>query len=44
MAIPVTIELGEAGLDPAVQRLRGVFSPLRDSLEKLPDGIDEILP
>ena len=39
MNIPVVIQLGPAGLDPAVQRLRGVFTPLRDLLDKLPDGI-----
>ncbi len=29
MDVPVSIRLGEAGLDPAVERLRAVFRPLR---------------
>ncbi|MGD1995157.1 MAG: hypothetical protein PVH62_00135 [Anaerolineae bacterium] len=40
MDIPVSIQLGEAGLEPAVQRLRDVFAPLRLALERLPDGIE----
>jgi hypothetical protein len=40
MEVPVHIELGEAGLDPAVQRLRGVFVPLREQVDNLPDGIE----
>lgn len=39
MAIPVTIQLGPAGLDPAVQRLRDVFVPVRALMESLPDEI-----
>jgi hypothetical protein len=39
MAIPVRIQLGEAGLSPAVQRLRDVFTPVRVLIESLPDGI-----
>ncbi len=39
MHIPVSIQLGEAGLDPAVEQLRGVFSPLSDILNQIPDGI-----
>lgn len=39
MTVPVEIELGEAGLDPAVQQLRAVFLPLREQVDKLPDGI-----
>lgn len=38
MSIPVSIQLGEAGLDPAVQRLRDVFTPVRALVESLPDG------
>ena len=38
MTVPVRIKLGEAGLDPAVQQLRGVFKPLREQIDKLPDG------
>lgn len=37
MTIPVDIQLGEAGLDPVVQRLRGVFTPLQGFLEEVPD-------
>jgi hypothetical protein len=40
MAVPVHIELGEAGLDPAVQDLRAVFPPLREQIEALPDEIE----
>jgi len=39
MAVPVHIELGEAGLDPAVQELRAVFHPLREQIEALPDEV-----
>ncbi len=40
MSVPVHIELGEAGLDPAVQELRAVFYPLKEQIEGLPDGIE----
>ncbi len=40
MTVPVRIELGQAGLGPAVQELRGVFRPLREQIESLPDGIE----
>ncbi|MCK4471547.1 MAG: hypothetical protein KAW49_07135 [Anaerolineae bacterium] len=40
MAVPVHIELGEAGLDSAVQELRGVFQPLKEQIEALPDEIE----
>jgi len=39
MNVPVDIPLGEAGLDPAVQELRGVFQPLSEKLDQLPDGV-----
>lgn len=39
MEIPVTIQLGQAGLDPAVQRLRDVFVPARTLIESIPDRI-----
>ena len=39
MDVPIAIELGEAGLDPAVQDLRAVFRPLRNQIERLPDGL-----
>lgn len=40
MTIPVSIQLGPAGLDPAVQRLREVFVPVRAMVERLPDSSD----
>jgi hypothetical protein len=40
MQIPVHIELGEAGLDPAVQDLRRVFQPVSEMIQGLPDGIE----
>lgn len=39
MEIPVAIQLGPSGLDPAVQRLRDVFVPVRALIEYLPDEI-----
>jgi hypothetical protein len=39
MDVPIAIELGEAGLDPAVQDLRAVFRPLREQIEQLPDSL-----
>ncbi len=39
MDVPVRIKLGEAGLDSAVEDLRGVFRPLKERIESLPDGI-----
>jgi hypothetical protein len=39
MSVPVNIKLGEAGLDPAVQDLRGVFQPVNQMVQSLPDGI-----
>lgn len=39
MTVPVRIQLGEAGLDPAVEELRAVFRPLREQIDGLPDGI-----
>jgi hypothetical protein len=38
MTVPVHIKLGEAGMDSAVQELRGVFLPLKEQIEALPDG------
>jgi len=40
MVVPVHIELGEAGLAPAVQELRGVFQPLKEQIGALPDEIE----
>jgi hypothetical protein len=39
MTVPVNIKLGESGLDPAVQDLRGVFQPVGEIVEGLPQGI-----
>jgi len=38
MTVPVRMKLGEAGLDPAVENLRAVFRPLKEQIERLPDG------
>jgi hypothetical protein len=40
MDVPVHIELGKAGLDPAVEELRAVFRPVRVQMERLPDGVE----
>jgi len=40
MDIPVSIQLGEAGLNPAVQRLRDVFTPVHELMRQLPDGFE----
>ncbi len=40
MTIPVSIQLGEAGLNPAVDQLRGVFTPLSKLVEQIPDGFE----
>jgi hypothetical protein len=40
MDVPVEIELGKAGLDPAVQELREVFRPLRIQVQRLPDTVE----
>jgi len=43
MQVPVTIPLNEAGMGPAITQLRGVFSPIQNTLQKLPDSPEEIL-
>jgi len=40
MPVPVHIQLGQSGLDPAVQQLRAVFQPLKTQVESLPDGLE----
>jgi hypothetical protein len=40
MDVPVQIDLGEAGLAPAVEELRAVFRPVRAQIERLPDGVE----
>ena len=42
MTVPVRIKLGEAGLDPAVEELRAVFRPLKEQVENLPNGIQDL--
>jgi hypothetical protein len=44
MDVGVSIPLGEAGLDPAVQGLRDVFRPLHERVEELPDDVHLDLP
>lgn len=40
MVVPVHIKLGEAGLDPVVQELRGAIQPTKLQIESLPDGLE----
>ena len=40
MTVPVHIVLGEAGLDTAVDELRGALWPVQVQIESLPDGIE----
>jgi hypothetical protein len=40
MTVPVHITLGEAGLGPVVDQLRGALQPVRVQIESLPDGIE----
>ena len=37
MEVPVVIGLNESGMGPAIEQLRGVFSPINVSLQKIPD-------
>jgi len=39
MDVPVAITLGESGLDPVVDDLRGALEPIKTQIERLPDGI-----
>jgi len=39
MNVPVHIELGEAGLDSAVEDPRDAFHPLNAQIDRLPDGV-----
>lgn len=41
MKVPVRLKLGEAGLDPAVEQLRSVFRPLKETVDSIPER-DEI--
>jgi uncharacterized membrane protein len=44
MDIPVTINLNESGMGPAITQLRGVFSPIQTTLQSLPNSPEEVLP
>jgi hypothetical protein len=43
MQVPVEIPLAEAGMAPAIEQLRAVFSPLSSTLQGLPDSTEELL-
>ena len=40
MSVPVHIKLGESGLDSVVRDLRGSIQPVKEQVDKLPDGIE----
>ena len=39
MEVPIHINLGESGLNPVVDELRGAIRPVKEQVESLPDGI-----
>jgi hypothetical protein len=43
MQVPVEIRLAEAGMGPAIEQLRAVFSPLTGALQSLPNSPEELL-
>ncbi len=43
MEVPVEIPLDEAGMGPAIEQLRLVFSPINKFLKSLPNSLAEIL-
>ncbi len=43
MQVPVVIPLDQAGMGPAIENLRGVFSPIQTTIQSLPDSPAEIL-
>ncbi|MEJ5309433.1 MAG: hypothetical protein WHX52_06650 [Anaerolineae bacterium] len=43
MQVPVEIPLAEAGMAPAIEQLRAVFSPLTVAVQSLPDSTEEVL-
>lgn len=43
MKVPVVINLAEAGMGPAIEQLRAVFSPLTGALQSLPNSPEELL-
>jgi len=40
---PVTIDLAEAGMGPAIEQLRAVFRPMTSFVQSLPDTAEELL-
>lgn len=43
MEVPVEIPLAEAGMGPAIERLRAVFQPISGALQSLPDSPEELI-
>jgi len=43
MQVPVEIPLAEAGMAPAIEQLRAVFSPLSGAVQSWPDSTEELL-
>ncbi|MBN1875649.1 MAG: hypothetical protein JXA33_15595 [Anaerolineae bacterium] len=43
MEVPVSIPLAEAGMAPAIEKLRNVFRPITGFLQTLPDSIGDAL-
>ncbi|MCJ7550078.1 MAG: hypothetical protein MUQ30_10390 [Anaerolineae bacterium] len=43
LKVPVTIDLAEAGMGPAIEQLRAVFTPITGFVESLPDTTEELL-
>jgi len=43
MQVPVEIPLAEAGMAPAIEQLRAVFSPLAGAVQGLPNSTEELL-
>jgi hypothetical protein len=43
MSVPVTINLNEGGLEPAIIELRDVFRPINETLQGLPDSPQEVI-
>ncbi len=43
MQVPVEIPLAEAGMAPAIEQLRAVFSPITGMLQSLPNSPEELL-
>jgi len=43
MQVPVEIPLAEAGMAPAIEQLRAVFSPLTGALQSLPNSTEELI-